>query len=430
MYKRQILSSAAVLGPAQFSTALKEDHSLNAWQKVLHDANRKIGITESGSTRSRAGRINADSQIQLTSPRIDRRRLADREAGSESPIIDVKRHVFDMIHPALEAAVYAHAPGSEASNDEKADHVEKLKQLGRLFGKDGETTFTSILEAKPVEHERKTTSGAVLYHQHENEDGSSVNMKDADGNDVPMKDTKFEFGAGHPWENYQIGRLREENGSPNGPKYQIMPTLGRARGTRPSNATFLAGKVKDSVPLFDKATGTTLTISEPARRLHDHVYANLGTKDVGATRGKLQYLLKDGISQHIEPSSLEETDDGETTPPATAGSSPRTSELFDTPVIDMHGRVDTTRGEKIAIRRPQLELHPVAGKMHADIIHDAIASAPIAKSFSIPTLAFALRKSKESIALKKALMYAKLHRNVERAFGSKKAREGTFLYGR
>jgi hypothetical protein len=97
----------------------------------------------------------------------------------------------------------------------------------------------------------------------------------------------------------------------------------------------------------------------------------------------------------------------------------------------MHGRVDTTFASPTEIQRPQLALHPVAEKTHADIVLDPLKRPPSAtKSFSIPTLAFALRKSKESIALKKALMYAKLHRNVERAFGSKKAREGTFLYGR
>jgi len=404
-----------VIAPAQFSTALAEDHSLNAWQRILHDQNRKIGITLNGGVPVRAGRINNDSEIKLTFPRIDRRPLDAR--GSRAPIIEVKRHVFDMIHPALEAAVYAHGPWSEATDQEKDAHVEKLKELGRLFGKDGEDTFTSIIDAKPIEHDKLTkkldgTSGPPELHVGEDGDGTPVPIKDSAGNDMTVKDTKFEFDDGHPWKGYQLGWLREQNGSPNGPKSQILPSTGFGRSTRSNNAKFLAGKVKDSVPMFETISSGTTYLTDEARALHNHVHENLGKK-ADDTDGKLKYLLKDGIA----------------TP----------EETLDTPCIDMHGRVDTTFASPTEIQRPQLALHPVAGKTHADIVLDPIKRPPTATtplrvirsmSFSIPTLAFALRKSKESIALKKALMYAKLHRNVERAFGSKKAREGTFLYGR
>ena len=395
-----------VIAPAQFSTALAEDHSLNAWQRILHDQDRKIGITLNGGNPVRAGRINNDSEIKLTFPRVDRSRLAGR--GSGAPIIEVKRHVFDMIHPALEAAVYAHGPWSEATDQEKDAHVEKLKELGRLFGKDGESTFTSIIDAKPIEHDKLTKkpdgTSAPERHVGEDGDGVPVPIKDSAGNDMTVKDTKFEFDDGHPWKGYQLGWLREQNGSPNGPKSQILPSTGFGRSTRSNNAKFLAGKVKDSVPMFVTIPSGTTYLTDEARALHNHVHENLGKK-ADDTDGKLKYLLKDGIA----------------TP----------EETLDTPCIDMHGRVDTTFASPTEIQRPQLALHPVAGKTHADIVLDPLKRPPTAtKSFSIPTLAFALRKSKESIALKKALMYAKLHQNVERAFGSKKAREGTFLYGR
>ena len=377
---------------------MTEDHSLNAWQRILHDQDRKIGITLKGGAPVRAGRINNDSEIKLT---------LSNTSGGRTP--KVKRHVFDMIHPALEAAVYAHGPWSESTDEEKAAHVEKLKELGRFFGKDGESTFTSILDAKPIELDKLTkkpdgTSGPPELHVGEDGDGMADTIKDSAGNDMPVKDTKFEFDDGHAWKGYQLGWLREQNGSPNGPKSQILPSAGFGRRTRSNNATFLAGKVKDIVPMFETMSSGTTYLTDEAKALHDHVHESLGKK-ADDTTGKLKYLLKDGIA----------------TP----------EETLDTPCIDMHGRVDTTFASPTEIQRPQLALHPVAGKTHADIVLDPLKRPPTAtKSFSIPTLAFALRKSKESIALKKALMYAKLHQNVERAFGSKKAREGTFLYGR